>query len=398
MAFQSRASNLTADTTNTEDIFVYDRELGETTLISTTSEGIQAQGNSSYAAISADGRLVAFKSFASNLVPDDTNDEADIFVHNRQTGRTLRISVASDGTQANNMSRDPAISADGQLIVFQSFASNLVPDDTNDELDVFVYDLKTEVISRVSVASDGSQANATSSHPKLSADGRFVVFDSYASNLAAGDNDAHADIFVHNRITGETTRVSIASDGTEVYGYSANPGISADGRFVVFESSASGLVPDDNNVVCYYISTRPAPPFNCPDIFIHDRVTGETNRVSIASNGVEANGLSRNASISADGRLIAFESKASNLVSGDTNDRFDIFIHDRQTGRTVRVSLSSDGNQGNGDSFSPVLSADGQWIAFESHADNLVPHDTNEVSDIFIVHVDTCLKISNSEG
>ncbi|NMG21975.1 calcium-binding protein, partial [Brasilonema bromeliae SPC951] len=157
------------------------------------------------------------------------------------------VSVADDGTQGNNYSRKPTISADGRFVAFYSAANNLVAGDTNNSSDIFVRDLLTGTTTRVSVADDGTQGNNNSSNPAISADGRFVAFDSTASNLVAGDTNNTSDIFVRDLLTGTTTRVSVADDGTQGNGFSYTPAISADGRFVAFESSASNLVAGDTN-------------------------------------------------------------------------------------------------------------------------------------------------------
>jgi Tol biopolymer transport system component len=340
-------------------------------LVSVASDGTQGNSHSGSPSISADGRYVAFASYASNLVPGDTNGVMDVFVHDRLTGQTTRVSVASDGTQGNGESRYPSISADGRYVAFMSYASNLVPGDTNGKADVFVHDRLTGQTTRVSVASDGTQGNGDSwGWPSISADGRYVAFESSASNLVPGDTNGRADIFVHDRLTGQTTRVSVASDGTQGNNSSVWPSISADGRYVAFMSYASNLVPGDTN--------------GALDIFVHDRLTGQTTRVSVASDGTQGNGYSWDSSISADGRYVAFESWASNLVPGDTNGKQDIFVHDRLTGQTTRVSVASDGTEGNNNSGWPSISADGRYVAFHSDASNLVPGDTNGRADVFV--------------
>jgi len=371
VAFHSIAFNLVPGDTNGDgDIFVHDLMSGQTQRVSVASDGTQGNGASSGTAISADGRFVAFYSQASNLAPGDTNGYGDIFVHDLMSGQTQRVSVASDGTESNGRSERPSFSAEGSFVAFSSWASNLVPDDTNNTSDVFVHDRVTGQTSRVSVASDRTQANGGCC-PSISADGRFVAFDSGAGDLVPNDTNNKMDAFVHDRLTGQTIRVSVASDGTQGNGWSGISSISADGRFVAFSSLANNLVSGDTNG--FY------------DIFVHDRVTGQTNRVNIASDGTQGNSWSNDPSISTDGRFVAFESPANNLVPGDTNGKGDIFIHDRVTGQTQRLSVASDGTEGNGLSLGfPPMSADGRYVAFLSDADNLVPGDTNGWRDVFV--------------
>ncbi len=392
VAFESEATNLVSgDTNNFRDIFVHDRQTGQTTRVSVASDGTQSNQHSYNPSISADGRFVAFESVASNLVSGDTNNHPDIFVHDRQTGQTTRVSVASDGAQANDFSSNPSISADGRYVAFISVANNLVSGgdtepptlpsttslpnntasgDTGVDHDVFVHDRQTGATTLVSVAMDGSEGNGYSEEVSISADGRYVAFRSGASNLVSGDTNNHPDIFVRDLQTNQTTRVSVASDGTQANNFSFEPSISADGRYVAFMSWADNLVSGDTN--------------SDWDVFVHDRQTGATIRVSVATGGGQAAGRSQSPSISADGRYVAFASSASNLVSGDTNNHPDIFVHDRQTGVTMRVSVASDGTQTFVFSFDPSISADGRYVAFGSEADNLVSGDTNGRYDIFV--------------
>ena len=373
IVFASSASNLVnGDTNDVGDVFVHDRQTRQTSRVSVASDGTQGNGVSYNPSISANGRYVAFTSIANNLVAGDTNGQADIFVHDRQTGQTSGVSIASDGTQGNIHSTGPAsLSADGRYVTFSSGANNLVPGDTNNSVDVFVHDRQTGQTSRVAVASGGTQGNSFSTFASISADGRYVAFDSVSSNLVPGDTNEWSDIFVHDRQTGETGRVSIASNGTEGNYWSWNPSISADGRYVAFESYASNLVPDDTNGFF--------------DVFVYDNLTGQTSRISVASDGSQgSNDSQQQVTISADGRYVAFVSSASNLVAGDTNGYEDIFIHDRHTEQTGRISVASNGMQGNEDAYMPSISADGRYIAFGSTASNLVSDDTNDASDVFV--------------
>ena len=375
VAFGSLSTLVSDDTNGFYDIYVHDRQTGATSRVSVSSTGIEGDSISQYPSISADGRYVAFESRATNLVDDDTNGEADIFIHDRQTGDTTRVSVASNETQGNNSSNKPAISGDGRYVAFDSVASNLVPGDTNEITggsDIFVHDQQIGQTTRVSVASDGTQGDYGSNGPAISADGSYVAFSSSATNLVDG-GDFTGDIYVHNTQTGQTSLVSAASDGTKGNSNSFNPAISADGSIVVFFSNASNLVPDDTNFL--------------GDIFLHNRTTSLTTRVSVASDGTQGD---ENAgvftSISTYGRYVAFTSLATNLVSIDTNGKRDVFVHDTQTGQTTRVSVASDGTQADwsaGD-WGFDISADGRYVTFDSQATNLVPNDTSFASDVFV--------------
>ena len=382
VAFTSEASNLVPGDVDIDwdwDVFVHDQQTGETELVSMSSTGVKGNGPSSEPSISADGRFVAFSSEADNLVPEDTNDTRDVFVRDRDTGTTERVSVDSFGNEAlgiraNGRSGQPSISADGRFVAFDSWASNLVPDDTNDWMDVFVHDRDTGTTERVSVDSFGNEGNSYSrlemGGNTISADGRFVVFDSYATNLVPGDVIGN-EIYVHDRDTGLTERACVDSQGNSPsYGSCLGPSISADGRFVSFYSNAPDLVPNAGYD---------------EDIFVHDRHTGVTEIVSVDSNGIQGNGSSYYASLSADGRFVAFHSHASNLVPGDTYNTRDVFVHDRDTGSTERVSVDNRGYPGNaGSGPIPAISADGRFVAFGSDASNLVLGDTNGEGDVFV--------------
>lgn len=345
---------------------------GVTERVSLGQDGVQSNGDSITSAISANGRFVAFSSIATNLVSGDTNERQDVFVHDRQTGRTERVSLGQGGVEGNDFSEFPAISADGRYVAFQSNASNLVSGDTNESYDVFVHDRKLGTTRRVSVGPGGRQGNSHSVGALISADGRFVAFSSEATNLVRGDTNGRVDLFVRDRRNGATQRVSLGPDGAQGNQGSFGAAISADGRFVAFWSRASNLVPDDTNREW--------------DVFVHDRKMGATRRVSLGPGGRQSDGPSGlySVSLSADGRFVAFDSLATNLVPGDTNDAADIFVRDRKLGTTRRVSLGSDKLQGNGRSFYGTISADGRFVAFYSTATNLVPGDTNDSEDVFV--------------
>jgi Tol biopolymer transport system component len=296
-------------------VFLRDLLTGTTELVSVAIGG--GPGNnwsSNRPSISVDGRYVAFESSATNLVPVGTHGSDQVYVRDRQTGTTELVSQSDGGTVGNGVSHWPSISADGRYVAFNSFASNLVPGDTNSEIDVFVRDRQTGTTERVSVATDGTQGNGTSYLPSMSADARYVVFESAASNLVPGDTNQSDDIFVRDRRTGTTQCVSVAPNGAHGLSGSFQPSISADGRFVAFVSGARNLVPGAMGAEQVIVRDLYSPTYQC---------------VSVSSGGAQSLGGSGNPSISADGRFIAFESPASNLVPNDTNGFTDVFVHDR---------------------------------------------------------------------
>jgi WD40 repeat protein len=248
VAFDSAASNLVVGDTNGQwDIFLRDRTAGTTTLVSVDASGTQGNGNSYFPAISADGLFVAFYSTATNLVAGDTNACSDVFVRDLSAGTTELVSVDSSGTQGNDQSYSGAISSDGRFVAFTSLSTNFVPGDTNGLLDVFVRDRLHGTTERVSIDSSGAQADAYSWFPALSADGSLVAFESFADNLVPGDSNGRGDSFVHDRASGTTERVSLGPNGVEANWDCELPSISADGRFVSFSSRASNLVAGDSN-------------------------------------------------------------------------------------------------------------------------------------------------------
>jgi len=328
---------------------------GDTTRVSVDSAGGQANAPSRRSVISADGNYVAFTSEATNLVSGDTNDLPDVFVHNRQTGVTERVSVADDESQANSWSEDPpAISADGRYVAFVSMASNLVSGDTNNIMDVFVRDRQLGQTTRVSVDSSGAQTSGDEwtnfGGLAISGDGRFVVFTSNVTSLVTGDTNGAEDVFVHDRQTGATTRISVSSSGEQSNASSYSGSISGDGQLIAFTSGATNLVSDDTNGVS--------------DVFVHNLSTGETTRASIGPDGQQADKVSRGPAISGNGRYVAFSSEAQNFVS--TDDIWEaVYVRDLETGETTRASIWSDGYTMVGWAQAPTISADGRYVAFE---------------------------------
>jgi Tol biopolymer transport system component len=378
VAFESDASNLVpGDTNGCSDIFIHDLLTGATGRVSVDSQGAQANGPSRIAAISADGRFVAFESDATNLVAGDTNGTTDVFVHDNQTGATTRVSVSSQGGEGDRWSGSPVISLDGRMVVFLSPATNLVAGDTNASIDVFLHDAQTGETSRMSVNSQGEEANQNCYSPAISADGKLVAFMSLATNLVQGDTNNRPDVFVHDPKTGATTRASVNSQGDQADGFSDHPALSADGRMVAFDSAADNLVPGVSS----------------GGVFLHDRSSGETTFVSFNSDGDQAHGGTDYPAVSADGRFVVFRSDADNLAPCDANATSDIFVRDREGAETTRASVDSRGDESNNASGhvsyryrGPAISADGEFVAFDSLASNLVAGDTNATWDIFVHH------------
>ncbi|WAI02036.1 TolB family protein [Methanogenium organophilum] len=315
-------SDYITEKTGLYGIFVFDGDTGETTCVSMASDGTRGNARSEHPVISDDGRYVTFSSWATNLVENDTNTVADVFLHDLQTGETGRI------TRGSGASGPSAISGDGRMVVFASTASDLVQGDTNGGTDIFTYNRLTGVTTRVSVSSDGTEGNDSSVSPDISTDGRFVSFRSWAANLVEGDTNGVDDVFVHDCLTRKTTRARDAAPGTFELGWSRSPPLSGDGRYVAFESAAETLVAGDTN--------------RMEDVFVYDTETGETTLISVASDGNPGNGNSNAPDLSHDGRYVVFVSGASSLVEGDENGYADVFVHDRKTGRTTMISCYPD--------------------------------------------------------
>ncbi len=288
-----------------------------------------------------------------------------------QSGLTTRISVSSGGAQGNGDCGPPSITPDGRYIVFRSYADNLVAGDVNGAGDIFLHDRVTGSVTLVSVNSAGQQGSSGSDGgTAISSDGRYVAFSSFAGNLVPGDTNVSADVFVHDVVTGLTTRASVDSGGIEGNNDSSDPSISADGRYVAFYSKASNLVPGDTNFAF--------------DVFVHDQATGQTVCASVSTSGSIGNASSYSPVISSDGRYVAFPSLSTNLVSGDTNNERDAFVRDLITGQTELASVNASGIQGNSLSVPTAISADGRYVVFHGGANNLVPSDTNNAWDVFV--------------
>lgn len=382
-------------------IYLYDREKDELTFVSAKFNGIPADGNSYSPVISDDGRYIAYMSGANNLDTNEIFCDIDgqwftcpnVFVYDRTTRRTLWVSRPVSEPRPVGVlnispsSLSPSISGDGRYIAYMSRATNLVENDENGMADIFVFDQESGTNRLISVSSDGEPGNGPSISPAISGDGRIVIFASISNNLVSDDTNNTVDIFAHDLETGVTTRLSAASDGTESDGYSDSPSVSYDGRYVIFESIATTLDPNDLNFVCDLDGDNNAAE-NCIDVFLHDRETGTTTLVSLSANGGQNFDSSLSGQISGDGRSLVFANRGSGLVPQDGNDVYDVFLRDLAAETTTRISVASDGTEGDhqsGITDDPFLlrpnyslSSDGRFVVFGSTSTNFVDGDFND--------------------
>lgn len=427
IAFESTASNLIANDSNgtVSDIFVRDLYAGTTTLVSQSTGSVQANAASTNPDISPDGSAFVFESDATNLgqanfsgaclvFPSSTDATHDVYIRNGSSTYLGSRSRSAFGKcyRANGNSFRPVVTNFATYIAYDSAATNLMQtvdnsnviggtDDTNGAQDAF-RTVNSDITENQSMpngqsAYGGTQSTGASYSPSITSDGGTVAFYSSSTGLATGDGDTTVDIFVRYGAS-TTTLVSRHTNGTKGNDNSYSPSISADGAFVAFYSFATNLVASDTNTCFTFVASG-----ECPDIFVRARnLDGDTTfdeagdfstvRASVASNGAQANGSSYNPFISAYGRYVAFYSYASNLVSGDTNacssyingECPDIFVRDLQTDETVLVSVATDGTPGNSDSYDPEISADGDYVVFESDSNNLVVGDSNGQRDVFL--------------
>ncbi len=332
--------------------------------------------------ISADGNVIAFSSDENELVDGDTNGEKDIFIFDKLKKEFERISVSSNGSEANNWSSASMISGNGRFVAFNSLASNLVLNDNNDKADIFVHDRQAKKTERVSVSSKGEEANGDSHAPSISADGRYVTFNSSATNLVPYGKEGIDDVFVYDRQTKKISKASATFEGLDPNGSSGIPAISGNGQFVAFGSWADNLISKDTN--------------NVYDLFLRDLVNDSINRISVpyAAGSGQSDHNSSRPDINADGRFIAFHSGASNLVKGDDNDNWDTFVYDTEGAKATSCTIDGGGN-----AMYPSISDDGKFVAFAS-ASALTPDDTNDrVTDVYVCDLenDKIARVSRSK-
>jgi len=378
IAFDSQESLIECDDNGKRDVYVYDRESHSLSLesarhLSTTPGNL----DSYHSNISPNGRYVIFMSNATNLVDGDTNDALDLFVRDRQEETTVRVNVSTSGSQGTGNVESwyywgPKLSGDGRFAVFSSNSRDLVDGDTNDVEDIFVRDLEAATTTRVSLSTAGKEGNQWSFGPSISVDGRFVSYTSWASNLVSNDLNEYGDVFVYDRQLEETTRIEVSFPGFDGSPTDENAILSADGRSLIFRLGAKGFV-------------------------VHDLQVNTTEQLVEQYNddtvGLLDYGAPLSVSVSGDGHLVAFAS-ASN-IRGDSGEFKGVFVYDRDLRAGTRVSISLDGEPSDGDSRDPSISADGRFVAYSSGATNLAEHDTNGMSDIVVVAVPQANSRSN---
>lgn len=344
-----------------------------------TSEGKVGNDSSVLTAVSDDGLVVAYLSFSSDLVPGDTNQVRDTFVHDRRSGVTTRVSVSSTGLEGDAASEQALdLSADGRLVLFSSDASNLVPGDTNGTTDLFVHDRRDGTTRRVNVDSAGNQSDDFVDDASISGDGRYVAFSSYASNLTSIPVlPLTSQVYLHDLSTGRTTMVSVSPQLQPAPSAEGKPALSRDGRSIAFSGFGHGLIPGHTN--------------DKLEIIVFDRATGLHELASATSTGGDANGWSSSPSLSSDGRYVVFESFASNMVPRDTPFTPDVFVRDRRTGELTCVSVNradqpgwNFGNPWWDGETRPTVTDDGRWVTFASDHEDLVAGDTNDCHDVFL--------------
>lgn len=383
IAFESIARNLVAgvDTRGRYQGYVLDRETGDIEIVSISNDGEAANEHVGSVDISDDGRYVVWHTMATNLVPETNLDKWQVYIRDRVAGTTELISRAQDGTPANRLSLEPSISADGRNVAFRSHAGNLVAGTTINRSHIYLLDRETKEVKLVSRAHDGGEAagppgssssnSGDSAEPAITPDGRYIVYSSHATNIVQEPGGPGLDVFVYDNETGQTDQVSVTSTGEAQDKGAWEPSISADGRYVTFTSASFNMVP-----------TAGWASFH---VYIHDRETGETERVSVSSDGVEGDGGGQEPGISGDGRYVAYMSYAFNLVPEvEQNPRPDIYLWDRLTGTTELITTAVDGGPANSDSGAPNLNHDGSVVAYESLSDNLIVGDENSRRDVFI--------------
>lgn len=388
VAFSSNARDLVAGTTDTDDIvdvFVRDTRTGVTKKVSTGIGGAQGDGNSQEPDITPDARYVVFTSFATNLTEDAPEPGyVATYLKDLRTGTTTKIFTGERPPEDNRLDFDPSVSSDGSTVAFTSTSSALVPGDTNDQTDVFVWKRATQAITRVSISSGGDQAvGGESKDSQISGDGKTVVFRSGAANLVAGDTNEISDVFTHSLTSHRTTRISVGPQGQQATGGdvanhdgAGNPSISENGKVIAYEgNSLKGIVARDTG------STR--------QVYVYDQATGRTKLAAHTRNGGVAGPYNAEPVVSADGKYVVFSSDSNRIVNGDAGKDFDVFLREVAGNRIVRVTQGLNGEEPNAPAtmWGSSVSNGGRSVTFTSTATNLVDNPVSGFGDLYLRHL-----------
>lgn len=370
--------NLIGGTVNPNgDVFRLIFQSGALRQVNQDNSNSQVPGGAFRGRGSSDFQRVAFHSLASTLVAGDTNGESDVFLKDLGTSQISRLSVSTGGDQGNGFSGFAAMARNGDVVAFESDATNLVAGDTNGSRDVFVRDTVSNETRLVSCDSLGVIGDGPSSHCVISGDGSQVAFFSEATNLVAGDTNGFRDLFLKDMGTQAVTLISLGLGGAPADNNSASilpnddVSMTPDARFIAFSSLAGNLVTGDTN--------------QTSDVFVRDTLNNTTRRVSVSSSGAQSDGVSIGPVISDDGRFVVFQSTARNLDGNDALDLMDIFVVNTVTGQCRRVSRSMFGDDPDDACFSPRISGDGRRIVFCSRATNLVPEANQGQTELYLV-------------
>lgn len=381
IAFASEATNLVADDTNgVADVFLRDRTSLTLERVSVSTAEVEADGASGSVSMSSDGRYVAFVSSATNLVLSDDNSAADCFLRDTETRTTVRVNLDENGNSADAACANPTVSDDGNLVVFESAATDLVDENLNGRVNVFLRNIGAGTTTLVSLRHNGQYADGDNTNPVISADGTVVLFESVAPSMTTDDDTgAVKDLFAFTLAESSLRLVSRAEGALGAKGNadSALPSIDASGRYVAFQSLATNLVATDLNGV--------------GDCFLRDLTTNVISRINVDADGVESSGSCTHPVISSDAEYLSFLSDGNDLVAGDTNGVTDAFARPRERQDIFLISRGFGDTDSNAAAASPAISGEGDYVAWSSDASNLVATDTNGVSDVFLTENDVCL-------
>ncbi|MCK6481802.1 MAG: hypothetical protein HUU06_10245 [Planctomycetaceae bacterium] len=382
VVFTSGARDLGDGATGEEsrnNVWFRDMKTGVNTLLSANGAGTEGNAGSLYPSISSNGQVVLFESYASDLADGAEGGFCNVYLLDRKSGDLVRLSStpAGAGGDWDSFVYGSSLSANGRFAVFYSAALDMVEDAGVGYFQIYLYDRTKGTLTMISRSPEGAPALGDCFDPSISSNGKYVVYYSYATNLGAGASGAVSNIYLHDVKKGTTTLITRSTTGGEPNDDSLDPVVSASGKIVAFDSYATNLVSGDTN--------------GQSDVFLVDLKKGTKTRVSLGPAGVQGNGPSYSASLSSSGKVLLFTSDASNLEGGDGdgNSSSDVFLRDPKTGLPRRLSLSAAGAEGDGDSYvvATSLASSGKWALVVSGASNFATGDDNLDDDVFLFPV-----------